>query len=512
MSATLIPPPPPAAPDVPRPTAAPEPPVHLLRLLLALALGVAMFDLCFWKVNGFGFSVAIFFAALEGIILASRPGLSWTPLRVALSLLFLGACFAAVLETGVTNTFTLLALAIVLAGDTYFDRVESPWGRWLSQGVALLRAPGRIFWLTGHLIGSATRDGAGWVRNVLSVSVLALPALVLALVFGGLLAMGNAVFGSWANSFFTWFFNELAAYLDPGRIFLWAVVAVVLLPLLRPVAVSELWWSWTHRLPRFPEIIPHRGMIFSSALVLLVLNALFLVANIADALFLWGSRPPPGGDEYKVYVHQGVEWLIATVILTAIVLTAIFQQPLAVARRRELKALALLWIAQNVFLNFSVALRIKYYIVTYELTVLRLGVIIFLLLVATGFALLTIKILWKKSLSWLIGGCLLAIFATFYITQFLDLEGWSANYNVARFQRERSYHLDFQHLYEYGPQAWPALRLAHVLDPSVAILNDRCDRGPLTTNSPALAQFDSQHWREFSLRAWFNRRALDEAK
>src|SRR5271163_3419334 len=99
---STVPPPYAGATELP-PVAAPkEPPVHLLRLLLCLTLGVAVFDLCFWNVNGMGFSFAVFFAALTGIILGSRSGLGWTPLRMGLVVLMAGACFAAALETGVT--------------------------------------------------------------------------------------------------------------------------------------------------------------------------------------------------------------------------------------------------------------------------------------------------------------------------------------------------------------------------------------------------------------------------
>jgi len=184
-----------------------------------------------------------------------------------------------------------------------------------------------------------------------------------------------------------------------------------------------------------------------------------------------------------------------------------------VTQRLVLKALAYFWIAQNLFLLLSVALRIKYYIVTYELTVARLGVIIFLLLVASGFVLLTIKILKDKSLSWLIGGCAIAVFVSFYITQFLDLEGWSANYNIAAWEKDRTRTLDTYHLYEYGPQAWPAMRRAHQIDSSIAVLNPTSSNGcPVTTYTPGLAKFDGQHWREFSLRAYWNRWALDDKK
>jgi hypothetical protein len=140
--------------------------------------------------------------------------------------------------------------------------------------------------------------------------------------------------------------------------------------------------------------------------------------------------------------------------------------------------------------------------------VLRLSALIFLMLVAAGFALLTAKILHERSIAWLIGRCAAAIFVTFYITQFLDLGGYAENYNVARMAREPGYQIDTWKLYEAGPVAWPAARRAHELNPAIAVLNTDEQKGPVTTGDVSLAKFDAQHWREFSLRAWWNSGAL----
>jgi energy-converting hydrogenase Eha subunit C len=229
-------------------------------------------------------------------------------------------------------------------------------------------------------------------------------------------------------------------------------------------------------------------------------------------LYLWSGNTLPDSIASKSYVHQGVNALMATVLLSALVLTAIFHQALEVARRRELKALAGFWIAQNFFLMLSVGLRVKNYIVDYNMTVLRLSVIIFLLLVAVGFILLSIKIMKERSLSWLVGGCVLAVFVTFYLTQFLDLAGWSANYNCARWAQDRGWNPQFHEFREAGPAAWPALRRAHELDPTVVVINDDPNAGFVNRDSVTLARFDGQHWREFSLRAWLNRWALEDKK
>ena len=473
---------------------------------------MAIFDLCFWGADSMGFSVAVFVLALAGIILGNRESQGGTRRGRLILALLAGAAVAAAIETGVTNTFVLLILIVALAGETFFGEVESPWGRWLSQCVALVFAPGRVFWLGARLMEAALGGGLGWTGGLIGGCLLAIPALVLALIFGSLLAMGNAVFGSWTNSFFDWFWKELALYLDPARISLWLFVAFLILPLLRPAQVSAWWWKWTENLPRLPEILPTRAALFSSALVLVVLNLLFLIANIADALFLWSGQTLPAGVSYKSYVHEGVNALIVTVILSAIVLTAIFQQELNVVKRRELKILAYVWVVQNLFLIFSVSEKLRGFIVTYEMTVARLSTFIFLVLVSVGFILLTIKIARDRSISWLIGGCVVAVFFTFYITQFLDLAGWSANYNVAVMEKDPGHVFDSVTMCQWGADVWPALRRAHELAPANPDITASWQAAHTSSDYTDRSGTDWKHWREFSLRAWMNRWALDDKK
>jgi len=504
----------PTAPDAPTlpPRRWSAPPVHLPRIIVGLFLAVAVSDLCFWHLDGNpGLSVAVFFAALGVIILGNRESSRGNKRAIRLLVLLFGAVVAAAIETGITNTLVLLLLIVALAGETFFVEAESPWGRWLSQVVALIFAPGRVFWLGGRLLEVFVGRGVGWTGGVIGGCLLAIPALVLALIFGSLLATGNAVFGSWTNSFFDWFWKEVASLFDFGRIVFWCFAAFLILPLLRPAQISSAWWSWTEKLPRFPEVIPARGALFGSGLVLVVLNLLFLLANAADAVFLWSGQALPAAVSYSGFVHNGVNALIVTVILSGFVLTTIFQQALNVSQRRELKALGIFWIAQNLFLLLSVAMRLKLYIEAYDMTVTRLSVIIFLMLVAVGYGLLSVKIVQEKSLSWLVGGCLLAIFVTFYITQFLNLAGWSADYNVARWEKDKSRSLDGSYLGQLGSAAWPAIHRAEYENPSFnADAHDAWNIASMKEINNPKAALNFEHWREFSLSAYLNRWALEE--
>jgi len=83
--------------------------------------------------------------------------------------------------------------------------------------------------------------------------------------------------------------------------------------------------------------------------VLTTLAADLLFYGIAPGIsvYLWKHAELPNGITYSRFVHDGVYNLIATVIFSALVLTAIFQQSIAVTSSRGLKVLAMTWIQGN---------------------------------------------------------------------------------------------------------------------------------------------------------------------
>jgi hypothetical protein len=500
-----------APPPRPRLHPNPEPPVRLRRLIAALVIAVAAFDICFWKIGAEpGLSLGVFFVALAGCIRLAREKSSGGRSSLLIVLLLLGAATQTAIETGITNTLVLLILTVVLAGHTYFGDIGSWGGRWLSQVVALILAPGRPFWLAARLADAAGGKGNTSAGTLFRGLFRAIPALVLVVLFGSLLAAGNAIFSSWTGSFFNWIVEALESYLDFGRIMMWVLIAFVALPFLRPARISEACWKWTENIPRWSELDAAGGAFFSSAMVLGALNVIFLVANVADATFLWYRHSLPAGVSYHDYVHEGVNALIVTVILSAIVLAGIFQQVPAVANRRELKLLSYMWILQNLFLMISVAEKLRRYILAYEMTTARLSCLIFLLLIGVGLVLLTAKIAHNRSLSWLIGGCALAVFVTFYTTQFLNLAGWSADYNVARMEKNPAFRFDSNTMCRYGPAVWPALRRARDLAPNDGGLSAAWQAARNSTEYREQTGLDPGHWRELSLRASWNRGALEE--
>ncbi len=415
-----------------------------------------------------------------------------------------GAFAASIIEPSTTNILVWLILLAVLGGDTFFTSTENPWGRWIAQGLVVLVAPFRMVSLGFTIIRSIESGSAGILGRTLLGFVLALPTLGLLVIFSWLLSSGNAIFNLWTSGFFQSLWTALEGLLDPLRIFLWALIGTLILPFIWPGELSDRWWKWMTQLPRCKNITNPRHLIFSSGLILLAMNLLFGVANIADAVFLWSGAALPAGVTYSQFVHSGVTALIGTVVLSGIVLTAVFQQSIEVVRNHGLRAMAVVWISQNIFLILSVFLRLKRYIEAYDMTVSRLGVIIFLILVALGYGLLVMKIVQDRSLSWFLGGLILVSVTVLYVTQFLDLAGWSADYNVARWQQDQQRTLDVTYLEQLGAAAWPALRAAHMTDPA------RLDLQGAVLAQQSWINDLGNDWREWTLRRWLNERILFE--
>jgi hypothetical protein len=129
-----------------------------------------------------------------------------------------------------------------------------------------------------------------------------------------------------------------------------------------------------------------------------LLNALLLFVNGIDFYYLLISKSLPEGVEYAGYVHQGVYALIFSIVLAIAVILYYFRGNLNFYRQnRLLKALAYVWILQNILLVATTAAKTSLYIAEYSLTHKRIGVYVYLLLTVTGLVITFIKIYGVKN-------------------------------------------------------------------------------------------------------------------
>lgn len=423
-----------------------------LPLPLALLLLTAAADALLWAPDpGLGLGLA---ALGAGALMLAR---SWPAGR---DILLLGALLAlsavqSAIEVTDANLLVLAVLLALLLGATAYPALAGPCARM----AAVLRAGLASAFRWWRLWRVARRGHWAGAWRLLR---LVLPAALLALPFALLLGLGNAVMGEWLTHGTERLARTLGVFdVTPARILFWMVMATLALLLLRPKPQRrDAFAALEAELPvwrRADPILARR----QGAVMLLALNALFLMANTADALHLWAHQALPPGVSYAAFVHRGTEALILATLLSGAVITAIFQQQAEVTRSVPLRALALGWIAQNVLLIASVALRLWLYVEAYQLSVLRVGLGLFLLLVAGGFGLLAWQVLRGIGLRRLVLANAALAFGIGFAVQFVDIPGLVARTNVGLWRGSldagRPHPLDLEHLVALGPAAWPAL-------------------------------------------------------
>jgi mannose/fructose/N-acetylgalactosamine-specific phosphotransferase system component IIC len=403
---------------------------HVGRLAASLLVAVCLGDWLLWGQSP-GLAFGLYTLVLAVLVFVNRPGLVWNRWHGVQLLLLACAAAQTAVRPSLSNALVTGTLLLVIAGDTALPALRPTWLRWARALVSALAfmAAWVTFWRSLGQGGEGRTGGVGQrLTRLWSVSWL---ALVLAVCFGVVLGLGNAMLRDVFINGYDWLVSVLwgVRLPDPLNVIFWGLLATVALVLLVPRAGK---WTGAHarrEIPGFPVADPLTARL-RSVLALAAVNALFFFVNTLDVAYLWAGRGLPDGVTYAGYVHHGVGSLIFAVILSALVLTLIFQQDASVTPSIWLKGLALLWIAQNLFLEVGVLLRLARYVDAYGyLTPRRVYVVVFLILVAAGYGLLVRHILVRRSLKQLLLGNVLAVFMLFYLLQFANVPRLVADYD-----------------------------------------------------------------------------------
>lgn len=248
--------------------------------------------------------------------------------------------------------------------------------------------------------------------------------------------------------------DRVLGWVSPLRMFFRGVVFCAIWGLLRP------------RLRiRAPRGVLHlqllelgRAFLFAPRSLLASLvsfNLIFAVQNALDLAFLSGGARLPDDMTLAEYAHRSAYPLIATVLLAAVFVLVALRPGIS----RLIRALVCLWVAQNVVLvGFSV-LRTLNYVWSYDLTVLRLQALIWMVLVAFGLVTIVVRILQDRSAAWLINVNAAAAGLVLLVASFIDLPRIVADYNVreAREITGTGQRLHYDHLMALGHSALPAM-------------------------------------------------------
>lgn len=461
---------PPPLPTEPEPSPAAPPGAWLWRVLITLAALTGAGNYLLYS-RGPGAGWAVFFLLLAAGIFANRRSAGMVRgAELVLAGLLAASAVQMVVRPSLSNALVLSALTLVASAHfVHAGGVALPAARKLVEGVrCLLLAPVRWLEATRLLAVDGVARGAGLAREVapprrlVRLGRIVVPAALVVLPFAVLLGSGNGVLGRLVT---TALGDLLAALTDirppsPARVFFLAAVATAVLGLLWRSRPSVLFDRLASRLAQLAPGEPGDLGVsrWRTLLILVGVNVLFFVSNTIDLTFLGGGLELPRGVTYSQFVHEGTHSLIASALTAGAVLSVLFQQHRSVTGWRPVRALALLWVAQNVVLLANVARRVAIYVGEYHLTVLRLHLLLFLGLVCAGFGLLVVRIARDKSLGWLVRANLAAVFALFASIQFWDTRASVARYNLTAAERDPAKALDVGYLQRLGPSAWPTLR------------------------------------------------------
>ena len=393
----------------------------LLKLGVA-ALAVLLGDYVFWQLQQFAGVQGVFGLGLVAALAIARPAVRHDKrARIALGLAAIYAL--AQLWDPSPLAFGLfwvaMGFATLLPGTGTFDDGWRWFQRLFVHGFKSLFGPLIDLTVLSRVRRKRPTGPLGLRR---SLPVLVLPLLGTAL-FVWLFAQANpvieALFAALSLPEFDW-------SLVP-RIVLWGALLVVTWGVLRPRPPRRLFGTFGGS----GDVVLPGVSLASVTLSLAAFNALFAMQNLMDLAYLSGIAPLPQGITLADYAHRGAYPLIVTALLAALFVLVTMRPGSSTAASPLVRRLVTFWIAQNLLLVASAALRTWDYVEAYSLTVLRLSALLWMALVAVGLVLVLWRMLNGKSASWLINANLAAAGLLLTGVAFVDLGAVSARWNVA---------------------------------------------------------------------------------
>ncbi|MEF2070212.1 DUF4153 domain-containing protein [Consotaella aegiceratis] len=438
------------------------------RLLLVVLL-VAASDALFYG-RQVGLSLPVFLVLLTLAAIAGNR-LHATRREWTLAGLILALALAPLVEA-----VGLLSILFGFAGAAAFALIVT--GR--ARAAWPTRARRLLLLMTGRPFTTANRLARWWqshrsstAARLSTVAAAWLVPLVLGAIFATLFSQANPIFRSWMPRIdLRWLFNQIA----PERMAFWLLVAVFVSGFVGVSRFrrrrSELFDGLVDR--SHLEIDLSRGLVVRS---LAICNAVFALETVLDAVYLWGGAKLPAGVTPAADAQEAAYILVLTALLAAAFVLIAMRDGSKARSSRLVRWLIYLWIAQNVVLVLSAMLRLGLYVEMYSLTRLRLAAGVWMGLVATGLALIVVRIATERNNGWLLKVNLAILGLVLYACSLVDANAVVARYNVAH-SREVSGHgqpVDQHYLCQLGPSALPAIETFLKARPPVDGTSERLD-------------------------------------
>jgi len=425
--------------------------------VLCCVVAVVLADWLFYR-EPIGWTVGLYGALLAAAIVA-RGGRTprSRPSRI-LMVLIVGLVIALVEYPGVLPIM-LLAVALVSLSLARRWTELKPVPQWAGRVVAFAVTGWLRVFADARLVHKWLCRGGGRATERSRHLAQWLLAAALGLVFVLLFAVANPIIVRWGRQLG----DNLVDLVAPGRILLWLLVGLWSWALLRG-RVRIFRRPTAARLDVESTAAPvGTGPWLTASLVvrcLIVFNAVFLVQNGLDGLYLFGGAELPEGMGYAQYAHRGAYPLIAAALLAGLFVLITFRPGSSVQGHAACRRLVYAWLGQTVFLTFSSVWRLSLYVEAYSLTRWRLAAGIWMILVAVGLVSIVWRIVAGKSNAWLWQVNALTLTLVLCVASFVNFDGTIAQYNVRHCERITGHgpELDLAYLEHLGPESLPALQ------------------------------------------------------
>lgn len=342
------------------------------------------------------------------------------------------------------NIISLILLSGILAAPYLSVLVNG----FLTTFISLFTAPFNYMRNLGSVSGSNKKS-----RIVLRYLGYTLVPVIALVIFVSLYSTASPYFNRITGNFMhflTLFFEKLFKWIHPETFWL-AVAGFIITVIMFYGKMSgffdlpgEAGVQDLSRIKRWYKGSPVglRIELRTAIILFAVLNVVLAVMNALDLWYVWINFIWDGGF-LKQFVHEGTWLLILSIVISMILVLWYFRGNLNFyPKNRTLILLTRVWIAQNLFLALSVAMRNFWYLHYFNLAYKRIWVYAFLILVIVGLITVLIKVNNRKTLKYLLMRNSVYAYIVFAVLCLFNWDVIIAKFNVNRAEKA-FYHTDF---------------------------------------------------------------------
>lgn len=240
--------------------------------------------------------------------------------------------------------------------------------------------------------------------------------------------------------------------------------------------------------------------------VFVLLNLMLLTLNILDINQLYINPKLPANITLSDFVHQSIGAIIFSIVLALAFIIICFRGELNFLQKsKPIKYLIYVWIAQSCLMVISAMVRNNWYISSYALTYLRIGVYVYLGMALAGLILTAYKVNQTKH-AWHLTRLNFDVwFLSLCLSTCVDWDKLITNYNIKHSHQVSTVKLDRNYLLGLSETNLPELLLQHpiVSNPNTKDFNHWGFSDEQLSRSlwNFYASYQTRNWQGVSLRA-----------